>query len=53
MEAHVREVNRGSRSGGVNVYKCQTKDVVEAKVANILSILFSADDAPVQGLDNI
>jgi AcrR family transcriptional regulator len=24
-----------------------TKDVVEAKVANILSILFSADDAPV------
>jgi hypothetical protein len=30
-----------------------TKDVVEAKVANILSILFSADDAPVQGLDNI
>jgi AcrR family transcriptional regulator len=30
-----------------------TKDVVEAKVANILSILFSANDAPVQGLDNI
>ncbi len=30
-----------------------TKEIVEAKVVNIINILFSANDSPVQGLDNI